>query len=228
MHPTDTGLNWRTNLYYLETRDFGETWVTVEGQPVETPLTGRDNPALVHDYAAEGLNVYMKDIRFDAEGYPIILYITSKGYEAGPANDPRTWTTARWTGSAWEILPAMTSDNNYDMGPLYLDPDGSWSIVGPTQTGPQPYNPGGEMAMWTSPDRGKNWNIEKILTSASERNHTYARRPVNADPGFYAFWADGHGRKPSQSDLYFSDSAGTVYRLPRVMNGDRAKPEQVQ
>jgi len=227
-HPEPRGLNWRTNLYYVETPDCGRSWRAAGGQAVALPLTDPNSPALVHDYKAEGLNVYLKDIRLDAAGRPVVLYITSKGYESGPKNDPRTWTTARWTGKAWEIRPVTTSDNTYDMGSLYLEADGTWRVIGPTETGPQPYNPGGEMAMWASTDEGKTWKKERQLTAGSERNHTYARRPVDAHPDFYALWADGHGRKPSISTLYFCDKAGTVYALPRTMAGETARPEVVK
>ena len=30
--------NWRTNLYYMQTDDFGATWKTVEGTVLQTPL----------------------------------------------------------------------------------------------------------------------------------------------------------------------------------------------
>jgi len=223
-HPRGKGLNWRTNVYYIETTDFGETWQTVDGEKLRVPLTEVNNPALVHDYQAEGLNVYLKDIRFDKKGRPVILYVTSKGYESRPKNDPRVWTTARWTRKAWEIREAMTSDNNYDMGSLYIEDDGTWRIIGPTETGPQPYNTGGEMAMWISKDLGRSWQKVKQLTKNSERNHTYARRPVNAHPDFYSLWADGHGRKPSESTLYFCDKDGNVRVLPREMKGDFARP----
>jgi hypothetical protein len=224
-HPAGKGLNWRTNLYYIETSDLGKTWQSVNGQNLELPLTKPQNPALVHDYQTEGLNVYLKDIRFDSQDNPIILVVTSKGYESGPKNDPRTWTTARWTGSKWQIRPVCTSDNNYDMGSLYIEDDKTWRIIGPTETGPQPYNPGGEMAMWITPDEGATWKKIKQLTKNSLRNHTYARRPVNAHPDFYAIWADGHGRKPSQSTLYFCDKKGNVRVLPREMTGDFVKPK---
>ena len=223
-HPKGKGLNWRTNLYYLETRDFGVSWRTAAGEEVAVPLTDPDSPALVHDFRAEGLNVYLKDIDFDAAGRPVILFLTSKGFESGPKNDPRTWTTARWTGEVWELRPAMTSDNNYDMGSLYLEEDGSWLIIGPTQTGPQPYNPGGEMALWGSEDRGETWQRVRTMTETSERNHTYARRPVDPHPGFYALWADGHGRQPSTSDLFFCDREGAIRLLPREMEGDLVRP----
>jgi hypothetical protein len=224
-HPNGKGVNWRTNLYYMETTDFGKTWRTADGRPLRPPLTEIDNPALVHDYRSKPLNVYLIDIQYDEQDRPVILYITSKGYESGPKNDPRTWTIAQWTGRQWEIRPAMTSDNNYDMGSLWFDADGAWRIIAPTETGPQPYNPGGEVALWISRDRGATWRKEKQLTANSRRNHTYVRRPVNAHPDFFALWADGHGRQPSLSMLYFCDREGNVRVLPRQMDSATAAPE---
>lgn len=223
-HPTPKGLNWRTNLYYLETPDFGHTWQNAAGEKVNIPLTTSDNNALVHDYASEGLKVYLKDIRLDPNGNPVILVITSKGYESGPENAPRTWTLLQWTGNGWNIRPITTSDSNYDMGSLYLETDGTYRIIAPTETGPQAYNPGGEMAMWESHDQGYTWNYVKKLTQNSERNHTYARSPVNAHADFYALWADGNARQASQSLLYFCDKQGNVYQLPEEMDSDFAKP----
>ncbi|MBN1349080.1 BNR-4 repeat-containing protein [candidate division KSB1 bacterium] len=224
-HPEGKGLNWRTNLYYLETSDFGETWQSADGTPIKLPISEVKNPALAHDFEAEGLNVYLKDLRYDAGGNPVALVVTSKGYESGPQNDPRTWMILRWNGQKWEIRPAMCSDNNYDMGSLHIESDGTWRIVAPTETGPQPYNPGGEMALWESRDQGVSWHKAKQMTSNSARNHTYARRPVDAHPEFYAFWADGHGRKPSDSTLYFCNSKGDVRQLPRLMQEETEVPK---
>jgi hypothetical protein len=118
----------------------------------------------------------------------------------------------------------MRSDNNYDTGSIYLEKDGTWRIIGPTETGPQAYNTGGEMAMWVSKDRGKTWEMVKQLTRGSKRNHTYARRPLNAHPDFYALWADGDARRPSESTLYFCDKQGNVRVLPRKMASEFDKP----
>ena len=121
--------------------------------------------------------------------------------------------------------PFTTSGNNYDHGSLYIEPDGTWRVIGPTDLGPQPYNPGGEMVMWTSTDEGQTWTRVKQLTRNSPRNHTYARRPLNAHPDFYALWADGHGREPSESSIYFTNQRGDhVWRLPSKMEGEFAKP----
>jgi hypothetical protein len=223
-HPVGRGLNYRTNLYYIETRDFGRTWRTVDGKPLRVPLTDVQNDALVHDYASESLNVYLKDICYDSADRPVILYVTSRGYESGPKNDPRTWVTARWNGERWQIRAAFRSDNNYDMGSLWLDDDGTWRIIAPSETGPQPYNPGGEIALWVSRNEGASWRREKELTSGGDRNHTYVRRPVRAHPDFYAFWADGHGRRPSISRLYFADRRGRVHLLPSIMNSTHEVP----
>jgi BNR repeat-containing family member len=225
-HPRPVGLNARTNIYYLETSDQGKSWRTVAGKQVETPLVETQNIALVHNYQVEGLLVYLKDLQFDAQGRPIILFLTSKGYESGPANNPRTWRTARWTGQKWEIHSITTSTNNYDHGSIYIEGDREWRIIAPTQPGPQAYNPGGEMALWVSPDQGQTWRLVKQLTRESERNHTYARRPVNAHPDFYAIWADGNAREPSESSLYFTNRDGDrVWRLPPKMNSDFVQPE---
>src|SRR5437867_9242650 len=95
--------------------------------------------------------------------------------------------------------------NNYDHGSLYVEEDGTWRIIAPTEPGPQPGNPGGEMVMWTSKERGKKWSRVSQLTHGSARNHTYARRPLNAHPDFYALWVDGNPRQPSESYMYFTN-----------------------
>jgi hypothetical protein len=227
-HPKPVGLNARTNLYYMETRDAGKTWTTVDGQPLPVPLTAVKNPALVRDYQSEGLLVYMKDMAFDEEKHPVIFYLTSRHYAAGPESGPQRWRTARWTGHHWDIHDVTQCDNNYDFGSLYLEPGGVWRIIGASEQGPQAYNTGGELAMWKSTDQGATWAKVKQLTHNSQYNHTYPRRPVNAQPDFYALWADGHAREPSPCRLYFTDREGShVWRLPTKMDGPTAKPELV-
>ena len=210
----------------MATTDLGATWRTADGTPIATPITEVDSPALVRDYRALGLNVYLKDIRFDSRGRPVLVYITSKGFEAGPDNAPRTWTCARWTGDAWAIHPITDSDNNYDMGSLLLESDSHWRVIAPTEAGPQRYNPGGEVAIWETLDAGETWHRSALLTEGSEHNHTYVRRPVDAHPDFCALWADGHGRQPSASRLHFCDREGRVFALPSQMTGEFARPTE--
>ena len=225
-HPLGKGVNARTNLYYLETRDRGRTWTTAEGKPLALPLAEIQNPALVRDYESEKRLVYLKDLNFDAAGNPVILYLTSAHYASGPKGDPRVWHTARWTGARWELREAIRSDNNYDFGSLYIEADGVWRVIAPTEPGPQPYNPGGEVVLWLSKDQGATWAKVRQLTRESRYNHTYVRRPLGAHPDFYAIWADGDARQKSESRLYFSNREGEhVWRLPERMEGAAAKPE---
>lgn len=222
-HPK--GVDTRTNLYYMESRDFGETWHNVSGEKIETPLDSPDNIALVHNYESEGLLVYLNDINFDTEGNPVIQYVTSPGWHPGPENMPRVWRTARWTGTEWEILRVTESDNNYDTGSLHIEENGLWRIIGPTETGPQAFYPGGEMAVWISKDKGHSWTKERQITERSRFNHAYARRPVNAHPDFYAYWADGNGKQPSEVSLHFADMDGKkVFVLPRNMEAELESP----
>lgn len=222
------GLNYRTNLYYLESSDFGETWRTASGKAVATPLTAVENDALIYECESAGKLAYMKDLTFDRDGRPVILFIESNGYEAGPGNGSRIWSTAHWNGESWDIRPGPVSDNNYDMGSIYVDSDGSWRIIGPTELGPQAYNPGGEVSVWISIDEGATWRRSRALTAESPCNHSYVRRPVNANPEFMAFWADGHGREESPSRLYYyNDVLKRVFRLPWTMTGENARPEPV-
>ena len=224
-HPAGKGLNWRTDIFYMETSDFGKTWQNVSGETLKLPLAARDNPALALPYAGTGRNVYIKGVKFDSKGRPVILSTISKGYRAGPVDGPREWKLAKWTGSAWrEIDTGIRSDNNYDFAELYIDTDTDWRLIGASEKGPQPFNPGGEIAAWVSHDAGETWKLEKRLTSDSERNQNYPRQPINVQPDFYAFWADGHGRKPSISRLYFCDKALNVYLMPLTFEGDFADP----
>ncbi len=225
-HPPVGGLNARTNLYYMETRDFGETWTTAAGEILPIPLTSPVNPALVHDYQAEGLLVYVKDIIFDPQGYPVILYVVSKGFESGPQNDPRWFTIAHWQGDRWKIKPVARTDHNYDTGSLWIDPDGSWKALIPSAPGPQAYCTGGELVLWSSADQGETWKAVRQLTRNSPRNHTYVRRVVNAHPDFQAFWADGDALQPSLSRLYFCNRNGDqVWIMPEKITDHFVDPE---
>jgi hypothetical protein len=222
-HPR--GVDTRTNLYYAETGDFGKTWQNVKGEEIKTPLSSADNVALVHDYESDDLLVYLNDINFDSEGNPVIQYVTSPGWHPGPENMPRIWRTARWTGTEWEILDVTASDTNYDTGSLHIEGDELWRIIGPTESGPQPFYPGGEVAVWISRDKGHSWAKERQVTSSSRFNHTYVRRPVNAHPGFYAYWADGNGEKPSACSIHFADKSGEkVFVMPRKMEAEFDEP----
>lgn len=231
-HPTPGGLNARTNVYLMQSRDAGKTWTSITGEPLSLPLKATPNPALVFDYQKEGKLVYLKDVTYDAAGNVIVLYLTSKGFEPGPKSGPYQWWTARWTGLAWERRLVTTSDHNYDHGSLYVEGEGIWRVLAPTDPGPQPNTTGGEVVSWITQNAGQSWQREKALTHNSPRNHTYVRRPLDAHPDFYALWADGNPlddeKAPHTSHLYFATKHGDVFTLPNAMVGDRTTPKRLE
>jgi hypothetical protein len=232
---TATFFNWhpggdndkRTNVYYAQTVDGGKTWTTAGGIPLDLPLESRDNGALIADLEAEGKCMYTCDLAFDGEGNPVLLFISSRKGEPGPAGDPREWTVMHWKDGCWLAHVVTTSDHNYDMGSLYISGN-EWKIIGPALPGPQRYGTGGEMGLFVSWDEGKTWNCGKVITSGSPYNHSYARRPLHAADPFYAFWADGDPGRMSESHLYFTDSSGArVWQLPYEMKDASGSPVEM-
>lgn len=218
----------RTDLYYMQTTDFGQTWTTVDGRPLSLPVESEDNPARVIEYSAQNRLQYTIDLNWDENGNPVLLYLTSGGHRPGPANEPRFLEIAHWTGTEWKNHIVARSGHNYDYGSLYVF-EKKWQIIAPIGTGPKPWGAGGEMEIWESCDDGKNWKKIRQITINSQRNHTFARRPVNAKDPFYIFWADGNTENMSISKLYFGESSGEKYwELPYNMESEYAEPVEKQ
>lgn len=176
-HPNGN-VDLRTNIYYLQTTDFGNTWTTVDGQEISVPVSDINSPALLKEFFSQKKNVYIKDVNFDENGNPIALYLVGPGHEPGPKNGPREWYVLYWNDSEWENHKITESDQNYDTGSLFVKGD-EWMVVGPSENSPQPWGAGGEVMMWKSKDKGKIWEKTKDLTKNSERNHNYIRKVVN-------------------------------------------------
>ncbi len=213
----------RTDLYYLQTSDMGKTWTTTTGKAVGIPLTEVENPARIMNYRDMGLNVYICDMNFDKQGFPVCLYITSRGHKPGPDSAPHIWNITRWNGTKWESGVVGVSDHNYDMGSLFIL-DTKWLIVAPLVVGPQVWGTGGELAFYESTDSGKTWKAAKQITCNSPRNHSYVRRPQYARDPFMYFWADGNPDCFSISNLYFGDLKGNVWQMPYSFSGKTAEP----
>ncbi len=224
MHPGGN-VDKRTNLYFLQTDDFGRTWRNVRGEVVELPLSEPNNAALLRDYRAEQRLIYIHDLDLDVNGRPAILFITSADHRPGPRGDPRWWTVAHWLGERWEFQQVTRANHNYSTGSICIEDNGAWRIIGPTERGPQPIGDGGEVGIWSSGNAGQTWHKERDVTHSSALNHNYVRRVVNAHPDFCAFWADGNPDAFSRSSLYFTNKAGEkVWQLPYDMDKDFAEP----
>jgi len=228
MHPKVEGgipLNHRTNIYYAQSADGGKSWQTATGDDLALPLTDIANPARVYDGQADGLLVYLKDLQFDPQGRPVIVYLTSTSCWPGPDGGPHTWKLAKFNGQGWSHHTITTSDHNYDHGSLLFVADDDWRLIAPASPGPQACATGGQMTLWQSRDQGVTWVKVKPLIVDPAHNHTYARRPLDAHAGFAMLWAAADAHHPSCSSFYFCDADGKTWKMPEAVAEDFMEPE---
>lgn len=218
----------RTNLYVLQSEDMGRTWTTIDGTRVEIPLTDINNPALVRDFLSENKLVYLCDIEFDKHGSPVLLIILGKDIIPGPESGPREWVIVSRGNGTWNFNKVCESTHNFDLGSLYISGE-NWKIIGPSESGPQKYGTGGEVALWLSTNGGADWQKIRNITEKSTYNNSFVRKPVNAQKDFYAFWADGDAEKLSVSRLYFTnEKCERVWVLPYEMKKEFVKPLKIK
>lgn len=217
----------RTNIYYIQTTDFGKTWTTVDGKSLSLPVTEVDNPSMVREFFSLGKNVYIKDIAYDSSGHPVCLYLCGIGHQPGPENGLKKWAVIFWNGSEWVNREVTTSDHNYDTGSLWVE-DSVWTIIAPLENSPQPWGCGGEIVIWKSYDKGNVWVKYKHVTHNSIFNHNYVRKVVHGVDPFLYFWADGDPTTQSKSELFFGNSAGEAWKLPYEMTEVWERPKKLK
>jgi len=221
-------LDRRTNIYYVQTDDYGETWKNIDNKVLTTPLTDIHCEALVKEYESEKKLVYLKDINFDTQGNPVILAMITRDYLPGPTGDPREWIVISRKEDSWSFSKVCESHHNYDMGSIYIEGD-TWLIIAPTGEGPQIGRTGGEIELWSSTDHGETWLKNLDVTSGSRWNNSYVRRPINAGNDFYAYWTDGDPDQISESHLYFTNrGCEKIWVLPYRMKKDYQRPERIK
>ena len=217
----------RTDLYYIESIDLGETWNAADQQPISIPVTEKNSPSRVEDYASLKKNIYLKDMVFDSNGRPICLYIRSNGHKPGPVSQPYEWCITKWNGSKWTTRSITTSDHNYDMGSLLFFREDLY-LVAPTAIGPQKWGVGGELQVWKSDDLGDHWIKERDLTHKSVMNHSYVRKSENFKAPFIFFWANGNAHQFSKSELFFGNLNGEIWKLPYSMEKEYELPQKIE
>ncbi len=240
-HP-NASVDARTDLYYLQSDDFGETWTLADGTPVALPITETESPARVVDYASQGRLMYNCDLNFDENGNPVLFYLTTADHRPGPAGEPRTYHVAHWTGTEWNIrdlpasaTPLSSTTHNYSAGSIWIEP-GKWTVLAPTgarselrDTDPERFwGHGGEIEHWVSTDEGVTWTKTRKVTEKSDRNHGYLRRSFGGAGRFQSFWSDGNPQGRTEVHLYFGESTGErQWALPYEMTEPTATPKEV-
>lgn len=218
----------QTNLYLLLSDDQGKTWKTIDGKPVQIPLTDINNDALIRDFEKEGKEVFLSDIDFDSEGNPVILAIISNSRVPGPDFGMRDWFVISRKDGGWNFKKVCESTHNFDRGSLYIR-GSEWKIIGPTEPGPQLYGTGGEIALWISKNNGSDWQKVTFVTNNSINNNSFVRHPVNAQKDFFALWTDGNADELSKSHLYFTnEKCDKVWMLPYEMKENFSKPVRIK
>jgi hypothetical protein len=213
-----------TNLYYLETSDFGRTWQAYPRKNIDVPLRSADGPAMVCNFGAEW-RYLLRDFVFDARGNPIVLYIMRHTKNVSSLPNTRIWYTTRWAIREWETTSTVRTDSDFDGGCISSEKI-VWYMTVPTIAGPQPNNAGGSLVRWRSEDQGRSWYPQQ-LTHDESVNSNWVRHPVDAAPEMSLLWADGDMRKPSPSRICFADREGNAYVLPTTMPAESQKPELV-
>lgn len=211
--------NRRTDLYYMQTTNMGKTWQAADGQTLQIPVTRPDAPCRVADYVERGRNVYLKDLNYDSEGNPVLVYLTSGGSEPGPESGPYDLMMARWDGNDWVFSEIGKADHNYDNAALFTE-GGEWTLVYQGIHSPYPYAVGGEITLKRSADKGVTWGVAERVTSGSTRNNGYVRRSAGGRAPFNYLWADGDPHAFSESAIWFGDLEGNTWKLPRQMEED--------
>lgn len=221
-------LDTRTNLYLVYTDDLGKTWRTIDDEIIQTPLVQVENKAMIHDYRSEKKLVYIHDLNFDEDGNPVILLLTSNDFRPGPGGEPREWVVISRRNGSWNFNKVCDMPHNYNLGSIYISRE-DWRLIGPSDPGIAKYGTGGEMVLWTSTDKGRSWTKTMNITSGSSYNNSYAKRPLNPDDEFYAFWSDGDAQKRSVSRILFTNrKCNKVWMLPYSMKKDFERPIRVK
>lgn len=216
----------QTNLYCLQSVDMGETWKTIDGKPVNIPLTDKNNEALIKNFEQDGKQVYLSDIDFDSDGNPVILAIISSSRVPGPGS--RDWFVISRKDGDWNFKKVCESSHNFDRGSIHIE-GSEWKLIGPTEPGPQESGTGGEVALWVSRNGGTDWQKVTFVTKNSINNNSFVRHPVNAQKDFYALWTDGNADELSKSYLYFTnEKCDKVWMLPYDMKESMRKPVRIR
>jgi hypothetical protein len=209
-----------TDLYYVESRDWGRSWHGADGQKIELPIRDADHFSLMRDYRSMKRITSIKDLNFDRMGNPTVLYMSTFAPGIKARRLRKTWYTARWFRQ-WYMTGLIMSDHIEDSGCLLIDERMNWTLPATTDPGLRPNVPGGDVVMWLSRDQGRSW-YRKTLTEGRHCWSLVRPRRSNAELAF--LWLGAELDDFNGASVYYSDESGQVRALPRAIPGDDAPP----
>lgn len=183
----------RYNVYYAWTGDGGRTWRRSDGSEYSLPIT-EEAAEKVYDCGQRG--VWLKDVKLDAAGRPLILFL-----DAEPATFESRWQVARLRSDGWSTSYLATSDHMYDDGGLVYLSERDIRVYGPT-TDVQPHEDGGEIEEWQSLDGGATWRNTRHLTAGSRYSHNNVKVVFGHEHGpgdLRVVWSYGDSNYPPES-----------------------------
>jgi hypothetical protein len=213
----------RANVSVIQSMDGGRTWYSVDGRKVwDFGVAGLipdgDRRTRVVDTMSHNTLVYLKDVRIDPEGSPVVLFVTSPSADPNDVRRPRCLQLARFDRQRreWRIEELSCAVlHNYSTGFLSDDTRTVVFPLGMTTLGIA-NGAGGEL--WRGTNGATGWSWEQ-LTFGSCKNNNYVRDVHGGSPGEFEFlWADGHPLERSYSSLYFW-SQGEAVKLPARRSG---------
>lgn len=226
-YPPGEFLN-QANLYLLYSDDFGKTWKTTDNNQAIIPLSKIDNEALICDFISEKIRVFLLDMDFDSDGYPVLLVITSRNSDPVENQFDGTLGIVHRVNNSWDLVEICDADNINDSGTLSTQ-SGYWEVLASAGHTGKKGVAGGEITRWISKNEGLNWIKDRDVTYNSQYPNSFVRRPLNARKDFHAIWADGDPEKISESKLYFTNSEGNkVWVLPYEMVSDFKRPQRIR
>ncbi len=238
------GIDNRTNLYFIQSFDGGESWHKMGDSPTDQPLSlpltsGNISSVAVKEYTAthESRSIYVKDIAFGGSGqykYPEIvvlgikdapnanLAIPSKNYDRYFATWYYNHNTDSWQGQRFSNLV----DHNYSSAALHQSGQ-SKVIYAQTPDGQENFLAGGSIAMGNLVDLNHTGGVLAYnVADVSFTDERYCEfnniRPIhtNAVLGSDHLWAVASGgnmqRYSEHNPIFFivKDANNTVLKLP--------------
>lgn len=209
-----------TDLYYLESRDWGQSWHSADGRKIELPIEQVDHFSRMRDYCSMKRITSIKDVNFDRMGNPTVLYMSTFAPEVRGRRLRKTWYTARWFRQ-WYTTGLIMSDHIGDSGCLLIDERMNWTLLATTDPGLCEGMAGGDVVMWLSRDQGRSW----YRGTLTEKRHCWGiRRAWPASAEMTAMWLGADIDDFQGATIYYSDDSGSVRKLPGGMDGDWGVP----